>query len=206
MNIDPPERGLFVTGTDTGVGKSVAAAWLAQKWSAAYWKPVQSGLEEECDSDFVRRLSGAAVFPERFRLTHPLSPHEAARRDGVHIGLDDFLAPVAPCPLIVEGAGGVLAPLNDEARMVDLMARLGLPVVLVARTALGTINHSLMSLECLRARGLQVWGAILSGPPDAVNREAIARFGRVRILAEIPRLEPLTRASLMAVPFCDEAP
>ncbi|MBF0179777.1 MAG: dethiobiotin synthase [Magnetococcales bacterium] len=206
MNIDPPERGLFVTGTDTGVGKSVASAWLAQKWSAAYWKPVQSGLEEESDSDFVRRLSGAPVFPERHRLTQPLSPHEAARRDGVRISLDDFSLPTGKKTLIVEGAGGVLVPLNDQARMVDLMVRLGLPVLLVARTALGTINHSLMSLECLRARGLEVWGAILSGPPDTVNREAIARFGGVRILAEIPRLEPLTRISLSAIPFCGEAP
>ncbi|MBF0126443.1 MAG: dethiobiotin synthase [Magnetococcales bacterium] len=197
MNI---KRGVFVTGSDTGVGKSVAAAWLVGLLAGAYWKPVQSGLEGESDTGMVRRLTGCVTFPETFRLTHPLSPHEAARLDGLELRLEDFSLPATPHPLIVEGAGGVLVPLNGEAFMVDLMARLGLPVVLTARTALGTINHTLMSLECLRRRDLAVAGVILSGPPDPANREAIARFGAVPIIAEIPWLAPLTSATLAAVP------
>jgi dethiobiotin synthetase len=195
--------GLFVTGSDTGVGKSVAAAWLAGRLNARYWKPVQSGLEEETDSLLVARLAGmeaGSVFPETYRLNAPLSPHESARRDGVEIRLEAFRLPDAgDAPLVVEGAGGVLVPLNARDKMVDLMVRLALPVVVVARTALGTINHTLLTLEALRHRKLEVIGVILSGPPNRVNREAIVGLGGVELLAELPWLDPLDRERLAAV-------
>ncbi|MBF0438638.1 MAG: dethiobiotin synthase [Magnetococcales bacterium] len=205
-SMNDSRQGVFVTGTDTGVGKTVAAAWLVRQWSGGYWKPVQSGLEGESDTQTVQRLAAVlpeSLFQETFRLTAPLSPHESARRDGVSIGLEDFILPVGKRPLIVEGAGGVMVPLNGRELMVDLMVRLGLPVVLVARTALGTINHTLLSLEALRCRQLEVAGVILSGLPNAVNRAAIAYYGKVRILAEIPWLEPLTSAALDDVLPCD---
>ncbi|MEO5345736.1 MAG: dethiobiotin synthase [Magnetococcus sp. YQC-9] len=193
--------GLFVTGTDTGVGKSVAAAWLVGRLGACYWKPVQSGLEEESDSRVVARLSGGGrTLPERFRLNAPLSPHESARRDGITIRLEDFTLPDAgDACLIVEGAGGVLVPLNHRDRMVDLMVRLALPVVVVARTTLGTINHTLLTLEALRRRDLEILGVILCGEPNVVNRTAITDHGAVSIIAEIPRLDPLTPEALAAV-------
>jgi malonyl-CoA O-methyltransferase len=113
------------------------------------------------------------------------------------LSLDAFRLPCTRRPLIVEGAGGVLVPLNAEALMIDLMKHLALPIVLVARTTLGTINHTLLSLEALRARRLAVAGIVLSGPPDEANRRAIEAFGRVRVVAELPRFERLDAETLL---------
>ena len=194
-------RGYFVTGTDTDVGKTVACAYLLRALDADYWKPVQSGLEGETDSEAVQRLTGLP--PERFHasayaLRAPLSPHESARREGVRISLEVFALPKTPRLLLVEGAGGVLVPLNADALMVDLMRRLGLPVVLVVRSTLGTINHTLLSLEALRVRGLKVAGIVMNGPPNEANRRALEEYGKAEVIAEIPRLEPLNAATLAA--------
>ena len=194
-------RGTFVTGTDTDVGKTVACAYLLRALDADYWKPVQSGLEGETDSEAVQRLTGLP--PERFHasayaLRAPLSPHESARRDGVRISLEAFALPKTPRFLLVEGAGGVLVPLNADALMVDLMRRLGLPVILVARSTLGTINHTLLSLEALRVRGLKVAGIVMNGPPNEANRRALEEYGKAEVIAEIPRLEPLDAPTLAA--------
>lgn len=193
--------GWFVTGTDTGVGKSVAAAWLVRGLGAAYWKPVQSGLDGEGDAEVVAQLGRPTmIHPSTYLLDAPLSPHEAARQQGITIDLAAFRLPTGPRPLVVEGAGGVLVPLNREALMVDLMQQLGLPVILVCRTTLGTINHTLLSLEALRRRGLAVTGVILNGPRDETNQEAITHYGRVTVLAHLPPIDPLTPASLAAIP------
>lgn len=193
--------GYFVTGTDTNVGKTIVSAYLMRALDGDYWKPVQSGLEGETDTEAVRRLTGLP--PERFHppayeLRAPLSPHESARREGVTISLDRFKLPKTARPLIVEGAGGVLVPLNGDALMVDLMRRLNLPVILVARTALGTINHTLVSLEALRARSVAIVGVITNGEPNAANRMAIETYGRVRVLCELPVLSPLDAQSIAA--------
>jgi dethiobiotin synthetase len=187
-----------VTGTDTGVGKTVVAAGLAGHLGARYWKPVQAGLNEETDSDVVRRLVGtrAQILPEAWRLTTPCSPHLAARIDGVRIDPDALALPSADGPLIVEGAGGVLVPVNDDTLYVDLFAAWRLPVILVARTTLGTINHSLLSLEALRSRGLEVAGVIFSGEENAASEAAISQFGQCRHLGRLPWLDPLTPAAL----------
>jgi len=193
----------FVSGTDTSVGKSVVAAWLLQRLGGEYWKPVQSGLQGESDTAAVARLSGFGLerfHPETYRLTAPLSPHESARRDGISISLKAFRQPKCVRPLVVEGAGGVLVPLNDKYTMVDLMVQLALPVILVARTGLGTINHTLLSLEALRSRKLTVAGVIFSGPSNPDNRQAIESYGGVSILAEIPFLDPLNADALRAIP------
>lgn len=190
--------GYIVSGTDTGAGKTVIAAGLAGHLRARYWKPIQAGLDEETDSDAVRRLTGghARVLPEGWRLATPCSPHEAARIDGVRIDPQALELPQGDGPLIVEGAGGVLVPVNDETLYADLFARWRLPVILVARTALGTINHSLLSLEALRARGVEIAGVIFSGDESTASEAAIVRFGRCRHLGRLPRLAPLTPAAL----------
>lgn len=192
----------FITGTDTDVGKTVACAWLMLHLGARYWKPIQAGLDET-DEATIRRLTGAGddrIVPTAYSLPEPLSPHEAARRAGIAIDIDSLQAPDGEqTPLIVEGAGGVLVPLNDEALVIDLIEQLRLPVILVCRTTLGTINHTLMSLKVLRARNIQVAGAILSGPDVPHNREAIESYGRVRIIAHLPRLDPLTRDALQGI-------
>ena len=165
---------------------------------ACYWKPVQSG-QDEIDLNSVQHITGMAVnrfLPSAYNLAESLSPHESARREGVKISLDKITCPKSAEPVIIEGAGGLLVPLNDKEFMVDLMISLGFPVVLVCRTGLGTINHTLMSLEILRSRGLAVVGVILNGDPVEHNRIAIEQFGRTRIIGEIPILDKVRREDL----------
>lgn len=195
-------RGIFVTGTDTGVGKTVVSAWLVRSLDADYWKPVQTGCEDDDDTPTVAALSGLApsrLHPPAYRLRAPLAPDQAARLEGVEIDLDRLRPPSTLAPLVVEGAGGVLVPLNARATMADLMVRLGLPVLVVARSGLGTINHTLLTLECLRRRALPVLGVVMNGPANAANRHAIEAFGNVSILAELPPLAPLNAGSLAAL-------
>lgn len=192
-----PGRGVFVTGTGTGIGKTVVSAALAYRWGATYWKPVQTGIDAEPgDSETVSSLSGARVHPPRHVFRAPLSPEAAAALEGRSIALTDFDLPGGEGPIVVEGAGGVLVPLNAQCLMVDLMVRLALPVVLVAGTGLGTINHTLLSLAALRARHLAVAGVVLVGPENAGNRDAIAGHGQIRILHHLPVLTPLNGATL----------
>jgi malonyl-CoA O-methyltransferase len=196
-------RGVFVTGTDTGVGKTVVSACLVRRWQADYWKPAQTGLAtEEADSPTVGRLAGAAparLHPPRHALQAPLSPEAAARREGLEIGLGDFALPAGTAPIVVEGAGGVLVPLGSGTLMADLIRHLGLPALLVARSTLGTINHTLLSLEALRARALPVAGIVLVGPDPDENARTIERLGGIPILAKIPPLRPLDEAAIAAV-------
>jgi dethiobiotin synthetase len=191
-------RRFIITGTDTGVGKTVFAAGLATQLRARYWKPVQAGLEQGTDSEEVARLAGGRVtiLPEAYRLATPCSPHEAARLDGVTIDPARLALPAGHRPLVVEGAGGVLVPHADGLLAVDLFAHWGLPVILVARTALGTINHTLLSLEALRARQIDVLGVVFSGDAEPVAEEAIARIGAVRHLGRLPYLDPLKAETL----------
>lgn len=188
----------LVTGTDTGIGKTVFAAALAAHLRARYWKPVQAGLDGTSDSDIAAWLSGgrAQVLPEAYRLSNPLSPHEAARLDGVTIDPARLALPEGDGPLVVEGAGGVLVPFSNDLLSADLFAHWGLPAILVARTGLGTINHSLLSLEALRARGIAVAGVAFSGEANEASEAAIVQFGQVTHLGRLPRLDPLDAASL----------
>ncbi|WP_448202454.1 dethiobiotin synthase [Azospirillum sp. sgz302134] len=193
-------RGVFVTGTDTGVGKTLVSACLARAWGAAYWKPLQTGIKDEPgDTPTVTDLAGLSpdrVHPPGYALAEPLAPLAAAEIEGVSIDLDTLALPESDRPLVVEGAGGLMVPVTEDAFIIDLIARFGLPVVLVARSTLGTINHTLLSLEALRARGLPVAGVVLNGPPNAGNRAAIERFGKVRVLAEIPTLPQLDASTI----------
>jgi len=207
--------GVFVTGTDTDVGKTVAAACLAAAWNASYWKPVQTGLAgDRGDSATVAalaRLPAERVLPPAYEFQAPLSPHAAAAAENAAISLSAIRMPDISGPIVVEGAGGVLVPLDDGTLMADLIRQLGLPAVLVTRTTLGTINHTLLSLEALRARGIAVAGAILNGAANAGNRDAIVRFGRVRILAELPRMQQIDADAVRALaaripPLSDIAP
>jgi dethiobiotin synthase len=195
-------QGFFVTGTDTDVGKTVVAAWLVARLGASYWKPVQAGIDPETDSDTVRRLAGVGpdrILPEAYVLPDPLAPHEAARRAGLAIDMAKLVPPASDRPLVVEGAGGLMVPLGEQSYVIDLARDLDLPLILVARSTLGTINHTLLSLEAIRRRGLPLAGVIINGPETPHNRAAIERYGRVQIIAEIPRLDPLTTASLLAI-------
>lgn len=195
---------LFITGTDTGIGKTITSAWLCKHWQADYWKPVQSGLDGGTDSTGVSQLSGAHIHPEVHRLTQPLSPHQAAELDGVKIQLSDFALPHAD-RLVIEGAGGCLVPLNWRDTMVNLMQHLGTCAVLVARSGLGTINHTCLSLQALKAAGVPVLGVIMvqqaGQAPNPANREAIEHFGEVPVLAELPHFAQLNADTLAQFPM-----
>lgn len=179
---------IFVTGTDTGIGKTVVSAVLTEGLQASYWKPVQSGLEEETDSEFLSRVtsSDCEILPEGYRLQTPMSPHASASIDGVQINLDDLgIPPYQNQHLIVEGAGGLMVPMNDDTMIIDLIEELQMPVVLVARSKLGTLNHTFLSLEALRNRSIPILGVVMNGPKHQSNYEAISRYGEVDILAEL---------------------
>ena len=190
-------RGIFVTGTDTGVGKTVACAALLHRFAHAgelrYWKPIQTGIDEDDDTATVIRLSGgeaSRALDEGIRLQRPLSPHLSARLAGVSINLEDLVQIAMAQPptrrWIVEGAGGILVPVNARDLMADLIARLAIPAVIVARSGLGTINHTLLTIEALRARTLSVAGVIMVGEPNRHNRSAIEEYGGVAVVGEIP--------------------
>ncbi|HKV47113.1 MAG TPA: dethiobiotin synthase [Candidatus Acidoferrales bacterium] len=196
-----PSR-FFVTGTDTGVGKTVVSATLCAALDAIYWKPVQTGTREGTDRATVMRIAGIApkrTAPEVYRFSPPVSPHLAARLAGKRILLRNINLPkIAPQEsLIAEGAGGALVPLNERDLTTALMKRLGLPVLLVTRTSLGTINHTLLSVAALRAARLNLHGVIMVGKTNIENRKAIEHYGQVRVLGRLPLLPQLDRKALI---------
>jgi len=194
--------GFFVTGTDTDVGKTLVSAWLLSHLDAYYWKPVQAGTEPSTDSATVQRLaelSADRVLPEAYVLPEAIAPHEAARRAGVTLDMDKITPPAHDGLLIAEGAGGLMVPIAGDAYIIDLAADLDLPIILVSRSTLGTINHTLLSIEAIRRRGLPLAGVVISGPETPHNRAAIERYGQIEVIAEIPWLETVSRAALRTI-------
>jgi len=187
---------VIVTGTDTGVGKTVFSAGLTAALGARYWKPVQSGLEDETDSQIVARLSGQSALPETYLLNLPASPHLSAEAEGVEIDLDRLTLPQTDGPLVVEGAGGVMVPLTRQAYYLDLFARWQAPVILVARTALGTINHTTLSLMALRGAGCPVVGVAFIGDAESDVEQTIIQMSDVPHLGRLGRIEDLNRDTL----------
>ena len=199
---DIPKR-LFVAGTDTGVGKTLVSAILVAGLKGVYWKPVQSGVDHGSDSDWIREkttLPGHHFLPEIYRLKEYLSPHAAAARENVHIELEAFHPPaIDPIHhLVIEGAGGLMVPLSDKWLMLDLIKKLDAPVLLVARSGLGTINHTLLSLDKLRAFGIDVFAVVMNGPKDEENRKAIEHFGKADVLAQIEQMDEINAETLAA--------
>ena len=185
-----------VTGTDTGIGKTVFSAALAGALGLPYWKPIQSGLEEETDSEAVARLAGVPVHPESWRLVTPASPHRAAEIDGVAIDPDRLTPP--PGDLLIEGAGGALVPVTRRLLYADLFARWRIPVIVCARTALGTINHSLLTIEALQRRAVPIHGIAFLGDAVEDSEAIVAELGGVRRLGRLPVVDPLTPENLAA--------
>jgi dethiobiotin synthetase len=183
-----------VTGTDTGIGKTIFSAALTQATGTPYWKPIQSGLEEETDSEAVARLAGVPVRPEAYRLVTPASPHLAAEIDGVNIEVEMLSPP--PGNLIVEGAGGALVPVTRTTLYADLFAKWQIPVIVCARTSLGTINHSLLTIEALKARGVPIHGLAFLGDAVEDSEAIIAAISGVRRLGRLPIIDPLNGETL----------
>ncbi len=188
-------QNFVITGTDTDIGKTVFAAALTAALNAYYWKPVQAGLDGETDSQAVVRLGGLGpdrILPEKFRLNTPASPHFAAAKDGVTIAAHDLAIPKVDRSLIIEGAGGALVPINKTLLFADLFASWGLPVIIVASTKLGTINHSLLTIEALRSRGVPIHGIAFIGEEIADSQDTICKVGRVKQLGRLPIIEDLS--------------
>jgi dethiobiotin synthase len=194
--------GFFVTGTDTEVGKTLVSAWLLTQLDGSYWKPIQAGTVPTTDSATVQNLAElpvSRVLPEAYLLPEAMAPHESARRANIAMDMEKLKLPPHDGLVVVEGAGGLMVPIVDGAYMVDLADALDLPIILVARSTLGTINHTLLSVEAIRRRGLPLAGVVISGPETPHNRAAIERFGKVEVIAEIPQLETVNRDTLKAI-------
>lgn len=190
-------KGVFVTGIGTGVGKTIVSALLCKAFGTEYWKPIQCGSLEDSDSMAVENMSGAKVYPERYRLKTPASPHYAAWYEEVEIDLAEFSLPRFDKGLVVEGAGGLLVPLNTKGEtMRDLVRLLDLPVVVVSSYYLGSINHTLMTLEAVRAGGLEVAAVIMNGKRMEGTREVIERAARNAVMLDIPSLEGASKKSV----------
>ena len=193
----------FITGTDTDVGKTIAAAWMCLKLQASYWKPIQTGAIAGTDAGTVTTLTqgvGIDVIPSLYTFPPPVSPHLAAILEKREIKLRNIALPTKSS-LIVEGAGGVLVPLTPQYLIIDLIQHLNLPVIVVARTQLGTLNHTLLTLEALRVRQISVRGVILNGLENKDNLEAIETYGRVPVIGHLPLFSKVTRQRLDKIPL-----
>lgn len=186
-----------VTGTDTGIGKSVFSAALTLALAARYWKPIQSGLEDETDTAFVERMVPGSTLPEAWRLVTPASPHLAAEIDGATIDPDALEPPQVDGPLVIEGAGGALVPVTRQTLYADVFARWQIPLIVCARTALGTINHSLMTIEALKARGVPIHGIAFIGEAMADSEATIPALAGVRRLGRLDWLPELSPDALV---------
>ena len=191
----------MICGTDTDVGKTVVSALVVQGLGATYWKPVQSGLEGGSDSGRLQallQLPGTRLLPEAYRLQTPVSPHWAAELEGITIDPARLALPAVAGTLVVETAGGLLVPLRRDWLQIDQLAAWGLPVLLVARSGLGTLNHTLLSVQALRQRSIPLLGLVLNGPLHPDNPATLAALAQAPVLAQLPPLEPLTAAGLAA--------
>lgn len=191
--------GFIVTGTDTNIGKTVVSAMLTLALSGIYYKPVQCGLDDGGDREAVLAMTGLRkdrALAEAYRLNAPLSPHLAAEIDGVTIDPMQLTPPNTTRPLIVEGAGGLLVPITRDTLLIDLFKAWRLPVILCARTGLGTINHTLLSIEALKARRITLHGIVFVGDENADNERTIIEFCSARRLGRMPRLAALTPHNL----------
>ncbi|MEX0661084.1 MAG: dethiobiotin synthase [Balneolaceae bacterium] len=192
---------LFISGTDTDIGKTVISSMLVAGLNAGYWKPVQAGRDPITDREFVEKVTDlpeSHFYKEAYDLTEPMSPHAAAKIDGVEIKLDEFNLPnYSQKHLIVEGAGGLIVPLNEREYVIDLMSHLNLPTLLVAKSGLGTLNHTLLSLEALRSRGIEVFGVVMVGDDHPSNFEAIKHYGNISRLIQVPFLKEINKENLI---------
>ena len=198
-------RTFIISGTDTGIGKTAATAMLMLGLDAHYWKPIQSGTEDGTDTATVKALTSlpqARFLPEAYVLTEPLSPHRSAELDGVTIDLDRLALPQIDGPLIVEGAGGLMVPVTRKLLQIDLFKRWGAPVILCARTGLGTINHTLLSVEALHARDITLHGLLFIGDDNPDNIRTITDLSGARVLGRLPWLERVDAMGLSAA-FAD---
>ena len=179
---------IFVTGIGTDVGKTLLAAILTEALEADYWKPIQTGNQQEQDTDTVKSLISNSIsnfHPSAYSFSAPLSPHIAAEMEGKEIDLNNILPPVSTNLLIIEGAGGLMVPLNAKELMIDLISNLEAPVVLVSKNYLGSINHTLLSIELLKQRNISILGIVFNGEELPGTEDYITKYTHVKVLGRI---------------------
>jgi dethiobiotin synthetase len=196
-----PAKSFFVTGIGTGIGKTIVSAVLTEKLKADYWKPVQSGDLDDSDTLKVKSLvsNKQSVFhQETYRLTQPYSPHKSAAIDGIKIDPEKFIAPSTANNLIIEGAGGLMVPLNDHFLMIDLVKKLDVSVVLVSQNYLGSINHTLLSVAILKQYGISITGIIFNGKTDEYSESYILEYTEVKLLGRLPELGVINKEAVVS--------
>lgn len=190
----------FITGIGTGIGKTITSAVLTEKLKADYWKPIQSGDLDQSDSLAVKNLITnpfTQIHPEIYRLNYPLSPHLSAKMDGITIQLDQFHLPETENSLIVEGAGGLMVPLNDQALILDLIKHLQMEVIVVSQNYLGSINHTLLTINTLKQYDITIKGIIFNGEPNQESESYILNYTQLLSLGHIPQLVSLNKETII---------
>lgn len=190
----------FVSGIDTGIGKTLISAILTEKLNADYWKPIQSGDLDQSDSKTVASLisnSRTIIHPETYRLTQPLSPHLSSRLDGISIKIEQMVLPETENHLIVEGAGGLMVPLNENDLIIDLVKKLKLEMILVSENYLGSINHTLLSLAMLKLYNIPVKGIIFNGEENEETENYIVNYTGVEFLGRIPKMQTIDKEVIL---------
>ena len=188
---------IIIAGIHTGIGKTVCSAVICQALGYDYWKPVQAGELDNTDTIFIRQNvtnKNCTIHPERYRLTIPASPHYAAQLDGVEINANNFSLPQSNNKIVVETAGGIMSPLSNSFLNIDLMEQLQLPAIIVSNNYLGSINHTLLTVEALYKRSMQVKGLVFSGAAFESTREFILQYTKLPLLFSIPQFEKITPA------------
>jgi dethiobiotin synthetase len=189
----------FVTGIGTGIGKTVISAILTEKLNADYWKPVQSGDLDISDSLLIKHLvsnTKTVIHPERYRLGQPLSPHLSARLDGIEINLEDIQISKTNNHLIIEGAGGLMVPLNNDELILDLIKKTNAKVIVVSQNYLGSINHTLLTLEVLKVNQIAIEGLIFNGASNPESEAYISQYSKVKILGRVPKMSVIDKESI----------
>jgi dethiobiotin synthetase len=186
----------FVTGIGTGIGKTIISAIITEKLQADYWKPIQSGDLDQSDSFKIESLISngkTIIHKEAFRLTQPLSPHLSAKLDQIELNINKLQTPATSNTLIIEGAGGLMVPLNDQELMIDYIKSLQIEVILVSQNYLGSINHTLLSIEVLKARNISIKGLIFNGASNNETERYITQYSKLPILGFIPELQTVSK-------------
>lgn len=195
------QKPIFITGIGTGIGKTIVSAVLVEKQQADYWKPIQSGDLDRSDTEIVRNLISNPVslfHKETYRLTQPFSPHKSADLDGIRIDMQQIQLPNTKNNLIIEGAGGLMVPLNEKDLIVDLIQHLDAEVILVVSHYLGSINHTLLSIELLLQRNIPVKGIIINGMPDSYSENILLGYKSVKLLGRIEQQKRLNKKAIVA--------
>lgn len=186
---------VFITGTDTNIGKTLISAWICMHTNYAYWKPIQAGILPQTDTEYIKKITQCKTYKESYVFNAALSPHLAAKFENTKINIDNIIPPQSS-NIIIEGAGGVLVPITNNHYMLDLIKYLNANVILVARSNLGTINHTLLTINALKNIGINLLGIIMNGEKNLENKKAIEYYGKAKVLHEFPHINSLNMNDL----------